>query len=167
MVGLSLSSYIPTNKRRDNVDQLYKIACVLGTDDLISYYCHKRNILLTSDIQQALFPPSILSSPQLSQQQQQQQQQEQEQKEQQPLPPPQRKKSWIPFIPKGIPFDKNYREGLDLLDKLLIYDHERRLTASEAMRHVFFDEVREEIEVEMANRGQTWKWSGLMDEVDD
>lgn len=119
----------PFFRGRDNVDQLLKIACVLGTDDLISYFCQKRNIPFTQEIDQALFP-------------------RQQQITSQPLPQGQRK-SWIPFIPKGIPFDKNYRQGLDLLDKLLVYDHERRLNAREAMGHVFFDEVREEIKKEV------------------
>ena len=68
-----------------------------------------------------------------------------------PIPQPQRKSSWIPYIPNGISYDKHYREGLDLLDKLLVYDHEKRLNAKEAMNHSFFDEVRAEIKSEMAN----------------
>jgi len=35
------------------------------------------------------------------------------------------------------------------LDKLLDYNHEARLNAREAMGHVFFDEVRDEIKNEM------------------
>ena len=37
-------------------------------------------------------------------------------------------------------------EGLDLLSKLLQYDHELRLTAKEAMQHPFFHPVRMNIE---------------------
>ena len=33
-------------------------------------------------------------------------------------------------------------EGLDLLDKVLVYDHKQRLTAEEAMKHPFFDPIR-------------------------
>ncbi|GJQ12748.1 hypothetical protein GpartN1_g4539.t1 [Galdieria partita] len=33
-------------------------------------------------------------------------------------------------------------EGIDLLDKMLRYDHAERLTAKEAMSHPFFDEIR-------------------------
>lgn len=35
-------------------------------------------------------------------------------------------------------------ELFDLLDKLLRYDHQERLTAREAMAHPYFDKVREE-----------------------
>lgn len=34
-------------------------------------------------------------------------------------------------------------EGLDLISKLLIYDHMERLTAQEVLNHSFFDEVRD------------------------
>jgi len=34
-------------------------------------------------------------------------------------------------------------EALDLLDKLLQYDHQKRVTAQEAMAHPYFDPVRE------------------------
>jgi len=34
--------------------------------------------------------------------------------------------------------------ALDLLDKLLKYDHQERLTAAEAMLHPYFDGVRKE-----------------------
>merc|ERR1719399_1572879 len=34
------------------------------------------------------------------------------------------------------------REAVDLIDKLLRYDHAERLTAQEAMAHPFFDPVR-------------------------
>lgn len=35
--------------------------------------------------------------------------------------------------------------AIDFLDKLLVYDHQERLTAKEAMDHPYFDPVREEI----------------------
>lgn len=120
----------PFFRGRDNVDQLAKIASVLGNSDLISFYCHKRRIRLTPDVERALLGPSSSSSELL-------------------LSIPQKRRSWIPFIPKGITYDKNYREGLDLLDNLLVYDHERRFTARETMAHVFFDEVRGRVENEM------------------
>jgi len=34
------------------------------------------------------------------------------------------------------------KEAVDLVDHLLRYDHQTRLTAEEAMAHPFFDEVR-------------------------
>jgi len=36
-------------------------------------------------------------------------------------------------------------DAIDLLDKLLRYDHQERLTAAEAMQHEFFDPVREDV----------------------
>lgn len=38
--------------------------------------------------------------------------------------------------------EKAHGTALDLLDKLLRYDHQERLTAEEAMRHPYFDPVR-------------------------
>jgi casein kinase II subunit alpha len=35
---------------------------------------------------------------------------------------------------------------MDLLKKMLVYDHEMRLTAKQAMAHPYFDPVREECE---------------------
>jgi serine/threonine protein kinase len=40
-------------------------------------------------------------------------------------------------------------EGLDLLSKLLVYDHCQRLTAKQAMQHTFFDKVRDQVEAEL------------------
>jgi serine/threonine protein kinase len=37
-------------------------------------------------------------------------------------------------------------QGLDLLSKLLVYDHNTRLTAKQAMQHAFFDSVRHRVE---------------------
>lgn len=36
-------------------------------------------------------------------------------------------------------------EAIDFLDKLLVYDHQKRLTAKEAMDHPYFDPVRKEV----------------------
>ncbi|KAI8887292.1 Pkinase-domain-containing protein [Backusella circina FSU 941] len=49
---------------------------------------------------------------------------------------------WSKFVG---PHNKRYMsaELFDLLDKLLKYDHQERLTAKEAMEHAFFDIVRE------------------------
>ncbi len=44
------------------------------------------------------------------------------------------------------------RDGLNLIDKLLVYDHEERLTAKEAMMHPFFDLVRDQVRNEVHNR---------------
>ncbi len=44
------------------------------------------------------------------------------------------------------------REGLNLVDKLLVYNHDERLTAKEAMMHPFFDMVRDKVRIEIQNR---------------
>ncbi|KAL6062123.1 Homeobox protein HD-6 [Balamuthia mandrillaris] len=55
------------------------------------------------------------------------------------------KQSWKKYVK-----DKNKHlcsnEALDLLDKLLKYDHQERLTTTEAMAHPYFDPVRRENE---------------------
>jgi len=52
-----------------------------------------------------------------------------------------RRRPWHKFVS-----DKNdgvANEGaIDLIDKLLRYDHQERLTGKEAMQHTFFDPVR-------------------------
>ncbi|GIQ83457.1 hypothetical protein KIPB_004783 [Kipferlia bialata] len=40
-------------------------------------------------------------------------------------------------------------DGIDLLDKLLVYDHRDRLSVTEALSHPFFDSVREEVAQDM------------------
>ncbi|EGD83394.1 CMGC/CK2 protein kinase [Salpingoeca rosetta] len=51
-------------------------------------------------------------------------------------------KNWMRFVN---PENKHLvtPDGIDLLDNLLRYDHQERLTATEAMAHKFFDSVRE------------------------
>lgn len=44
-------------------------------------------------------------------------------------------------------------EALDLLDKLLRYDHQQRLTAAEAMQHPYFCELH------AGNAGRLWGFS--------
>lgn len=44
------------------------------------------------------------------------------------------------------------RDGLNLIDKLLVYDHGERLTAKEAMMHPFFDVVRDKVRMEVHGR---------------
>ena len=56
------------------------------------------------------------------------------------------KKGWKKFIN-----DKNkmlcHEDALDLLSKLLVYDHESRLTCEEAMQHKYFEPIRYELKV--------------------
>lgn len=46
-------------------------------------------------------------------------------------------------------------DALDLLNKVLVIDHNDRLTAAEAMAHPYFDPVRDEIEASFANSENT------------
>ncbi|KAL0248688.1 hypothetical protein GEMRC1_003922 [Eukaryota sp. GEM-RC1] len=90
-----------------NVDQLVKIARVLGSEDL-RVYCKKYNVSLPLELDRAIgnYP----------------------------------KKPWNRFI---VAENEHLvtKEAIDLLDKLLMYDHQLRLTAEEAMQHPFFAEV--------------------------
>jgi casein kinase II subunit alpha len=60
------------------------------------------------------------------------------------------RKSWLSFLPSHCPIPS--KEGLDLLDKLLVYDHQLRWTAKEALEHKFFDEVRNQVQREVQQR---------------
>ena len=54
------------------------------------------------------------------------------------------KKPWAKFINA----DNEHLvsdEAIDFLDKILCYDHQKRLTCQEAMAHPYFDPVRDEI----------------------
>ena len=97
--------------RRDNIDQLRKIASVLGTTDLLEY-CEKCSVKLTPELQKAIGNNPV-------------------------------RRPWPSLASRDCP--NSSREGLDLLEKLLVYDHTCRLTAAEAMMHPFFDDVRSEI----------------------
>lgn len=57
------------------------------------------------------------------------------------------KRSWLSLVPNGCPVPS--ADGIDLLDKLLVYDHDARLTAQQAIRHPFFDPVRERVTAEV------------------
>lgn len=88
-----------------NVDQLVKIARVLGTDDLYKY-CTKYNVDLKNYDDLGYFP----------------------------------KRPWGKFCN-----DTNSvfatSEAIGLIDKLLVYDHQQRLSAKEAMEHPYFAEI--------------------------
>lgn len=71
------------------------------------------------------------------------------------------RKSWLtllgskPFTLKKFtdaPCPVPSRDGLNLIDKLLVYDHVERLTAKEAMMHPFFDVVRDKVRAEVQSR---------------
>jgi casein kinase II subunit alpha len=50
------------------------------------------------------------------------------------------KRPWASFISAGTPHATP--EAMDLLDKMLAFDHEKRITARDAMLHAFFDPIR-------------------------
>jgi casein kinase II subunit alpha len=52
----------------------------------------------------------------------------------------QARRPWLTLVSHGCPAPE--RQALDLIDKLLVYDHTQRLTAAEAMNHSYFDDVR-------------------------
>mmetsp|Transcript_5672 Transcript_5672/g.10825 ORF Transcript_5672/g.10825 Transcript_5672/m.10825 type:complete len:389 (-) Transcript_5672:201-1367(-) len=95
---------------RDNLDQLVRIAKVLGTQELIDY-CKKYDLEL-----ERAFDGILQRYP---------------------------RKTWRSFIT-----DSNQHlvtdEAIDLLDKMLSYDHQMRPTCLEAMAHPYFEKVREE-----------------------
>lgn len=55
------------------------------------------------------------------------------------------KKPWTWFI-KGDNQEFATPDALDLIDKMLVYDHTERILPKEAMQHKFFDPVRAEVE---------------------
>ena len=59
-------------------------------------------------------------------------------------------KSWAKFIS---PNNKHLcsKEVLDILTKMMIYDHAERITPTEAMKHPFFDSVRKSIPNTVSN----------------
>jgi casein kinase II subunit alpha len=50
------------------------------------------------------------------------------------------RRPWTSFISAGTPHASP--DALDLLDKMLTFDHEKRITARDAMMHPFFDPLR-------------------------
>ena len=60
------------------------------------------------------------------------------------------RKPWLSFLSPKCPVPSP--QGLDLLDKLLVYDHEMRWTAREALGHEFFDDVRHQVLGEVQQR---------------
>ena len=110
-----------------------KIASVLGSADLIKY-CQKYEIKMSPEMQRFLDTYSIKSEI------------------------PERRKSWLSFLENERKYDRNQLcpipsiAAIDLLDQLLVYDHQKRLSAEEALMHPFFDDVRERVQDEVQTR---------------
>lgn len=105
---------IPFFRGKDNVDQLFKIADVLGTVDLKAYLT-RYNLRLNKHFHPLLVKVTTR------------------------IP-------WTKYIPsRRKSFSK--QEGIfELLDGVLLYDHQERLTAKECMGLKYFNEVRQSSE---------------------
>lgn len=139
----------PLFRGRDNVDQLGKIVTILGSKDLYEYV-NKNSLDLGKDLKRVIQKYSSRQNP------------------------TGKRKAWLSLLGSSagvsgqgsrqdgdVPMVPS-REGIDLLDRLLVYDHEKRLTAREAMMHPFFDEVRDLVAMEVQTRWameqrQPWK----------
>jgi casein kinase II subunit alpha len=106
----------PFFRGKDNLDQLGQIVAVLGTADLHAYIS-KAKIEMTPEIRQVIAKYTLRGG---------------------------KKQSWESL---GSSEDVTPSpEGIDLISKLLVYDHNVRLTAKQAMQHPFFDSVRNRVE---------------------
>jgi casein kinase II subunit alpha len=120
----------PFFRGKDNIDQLGRIISALGTNDLL-VYLQKYNIPHTESLQ------DLLAKYQ---------------------PHHQVRQPWLRWMAEGV--QRPSRDGLDLLDKLLVYDHEKRLTARQAMQHPFFDVVKERVQAEVRTHQYEMNASG-------
>jgi serine/threonine protein kinase len=130
----------PMFRGKDNVDQLGQIVSILGKQDLLKY-CDQYGIQLSTELQKVVQKYTLKTNATGA------------------------RKSWLTLLnsstkpirgkdlgSKNSPCPIPSREGLNLLDKLLVYNHEERLTAKEAMMHPFFDAVRDKVRIEIQNR---------------
>jgi casein kinase II subunit alpha len=128
----------------DNEDQLGQIVNCLGTRDFLPY-CRKCNVRLSSKARAAIGKYCSESSSSSS-----------SSSEDSATPISfsnsdiGRRKPWLSYLTPDCPIPSS--EATDLLDKLLVYDHEQRWTAREALGHAFFDEVRDEVWNEVQER---------------
>ena len=117
----------PFFRGKDNMDQLGTIVAVLGTADL-HVYLSKAKIEMKPEIRKVIAKYTLQGG---------------------------KKKEWSSIkdeFSTNISSDANgasyppSADGLDLLSKLLVYDHTVRLTARQAMAHSFFDPVRDRVD---------------------
>jgi casein kinase II subunit alpha len=140
----------PFFRGRDNVDQLATIVHVLGTADLHRYMI-TYSIPMTQDIRRVIAEYKIQGGTGYAKDWREFIQNENVQKGSfssspsaslsrglRPRPPP----------PPPSP------EGIDLLSKILRYNHKERLSAREAMAHAYFDPVRMTVERQLYNQNQ-------------
>lgn len=111
----------PFFRGKDNMDQLGTIIAVLGTADLHSYVA-KAKIAMKPEIRKVIAKYTLRGG---------------------------KKKEWRQIVDEStgssIPHTPS-AQGLDLLSKLIVYDHTARLTAKQAMQHSYFDPVRDRVE---------------------
>ncbi|OEU14577.1 kinase-like protein, partial [Fragilariopsis cylindrus CCMP1102] len=109
----------PFFRGKNNVDQLGVIIAVLGTTDLLQTISiqtaspRSSYELLPEDVRE-LIDDYISQGIHIN------------------------RRPWIEFLPRPT----TTTDGMDLLDKLLVYDGNQRWTARQAMYHPFFDQVR-------------------------
>lgn len=123
----------PLFRGKDNIDQLGKIVAVLGSRDMFAYV-EKCGLELSNELNKVIRKYTVRNNPSGL------------------------KKPWMSLLATekmnkdGGPTPIPCQEGINLLDQLLVYDHEQRLTAREAMMHPFFDDVREIVGIEVQKR---------------
>ena len=122
----------PFFRGKDNIGQLGKIVSVLGTPDLLAYIS-RFNINITSDVHKVLI-----------------QYEARERSRKGANCGGNMRIPWLSLLTPGCPIPSP--ESIDLLDKILVYDHDVRLTANEAMGHPFFDDVRDLVTAEVKAR---------------
>ena len=134
-VGCILASLLcfrePFFRGKDNLDQLGKIIMQLGTTDLLSYIL-KYQIQVDPEVQKLI--QSYHATGEFL-----------------------NRKPWkldastAKEAAAGATRREPDAKGLDLLDRLLVYDHEKRWNARQAMEHPFFDIVRRRVLTEVSN----------------
>ena len=117
----------PFFRGKDNVDQLGKIVAVLGPNDLLDY-CDRVGVELTPELEASVSKYAPKAGPDGT------------------------RRPWHHFVGGACPMPGD--DALDLLARLLVYDHSHRLTAREAMAHPFFDEVRARVKDEIRLRSR-------------
>jgi casein kinase II subunit alpha len=119
----------PFFRGKDNMDQLGTIVAVLGTADLHSYLA-KANIAMKPEIRKVIAKYTLRGG---------------------------KKKEWRQIADEfsTASYTPNV-QGLDLLSKLIVYDHTIRLTAKQAMQHSFFDPVRDRVERQIREKRRKW-----------
>jgi casein kinase II subunit alpha len=151
----------PMFRGRDNVDQLGKIVAILGSRDLYEYV-DKYGLKLDSDLKRVIQKYTARQNPtgkrkswlsllmvttnantNTSSSRTMEKSDIRTVSKKSAVSGKEQQQGRVPMPSK---------EGIDLLDQLLVYDHEKRLTAREAMMHPFFDDVRDLVVMEVQTR---------------